>query len=55
MTITMSCTCSVDAFFFFQIFNKDLNCPMKVPIFTFSGFSIKQIMAFSKKFKKFYF
>ena len=38
--------------FFFRYLNKDLNCPMKVPICKISGTSIEQIKTFIKKFKK---
>ena len=44
----MSCTCRLDDFYFSRYLNKDLNCPMKVPICTISDFNIKQI---NKKFK----
>ena len=54
MKITMSRTCRVDDFFP-RYLNKDLNCPMKVPICTFSGTSIKQIMTFVKKLKNFFY
>ena len=44
----MSCTCRVDDFFFSRYLNKDLNCPIKMPICMFSDTSIKQIMTFIK-------